>query len=63
MALDVGKAINYLHAHHVVHMDVKSSNVMLTAHGVAKLGDVAFARMITQTFMSDLPGLVGTFAW
>lgn len=47
----------------VVHMDVKSSNVLLSARGVAKLGDVGLARLQTNTYLSDLPQMVGTFAW
>lgn len=44
--------------------DIKSSNVLLTAAGTAKLGDVAFSRLQTGTFLSDLQGhLLGTFAW
>ena len=42
--------------------DIKSSNVLLTASGTAKLGDVAFSRVQHNTYLSDLP-LVGTFAW
>jgi serine/threonine protein kinase len=44
-------------------MDVKSSNVLLSARGVAKLGDVGLARLQTNTYLSDLPQMVGTFAW
>jgi hypothetical protein len=40
----------------------KSSNVLLTAGGTAKVADVAFSRELRGTFLSDLP-LVGTFAW
>ena len=43
--------------------DIKSSNVLLTSHGVAKLADVGFARTQTNTYLSDLNSLVGTFAW
>ncbi|KAL4421640.1 hypothetical protein ABPG75_010931 [Micractinium tetrahymenae] len=62
IALEITKAINFLHAKSVVHMDIKSSNVLLTGMGVAKLADVGLARLQTGTFLSDLP-LTGTFAW
>ena len=42
--------------------DIKSSNVLLTANGAVRLADVAFSRLQTHTFLSDVP-LVGTFAW
>jgi serine/threonine protein kinase len=47
----------------VVHMDVKSSNVLLTSSGAAKLADVGVSRLQTRTYLSDLPGVIGTFAW
>ncbi|KAL4431038.1 hypothetical protein ABPG75_006294 [Micractinium tetrahymenae] len=62
VAYDIAKALNYLHSKGIVHMDIKSSNVLLTASGTAKLADVAFSRLQQGTFLSDLP-LVGTFAW
>ena len=42
MALDIGRALAYLHTRHpkVVRQDIKSSNVLLDAHGRAKLADV-----------------------
>ena len=97
--------LNYLHSKNVVHMDLKSSNILLTSHGVAKLADVGFARVQvgqpgcfrlpawrrtrpallggqlgshahtlvrrcpalpgiqSKTYLSDMTGLVGTFAW
>ncbi|KAL4418721.1 hypothetical protein ABPG77_008592 [Micractinium sp. CCAP 211/92] len=62
IAYDVAKALNFLHARGIVHLDVKSSNILLTASGTAKLGDVGLARILHSTYLSELP-LVGTFAW
>ncbi|KAI7845590.1 hypothetical protein COHA_000877 [Chlorella ohadii] len=56
VAFEVAKALNYLHSRNVAHMDIKSNNVLLNSQGVAKLAD-------THTVMSDLPQMVGTFAW
>ena len=40
MILEVAKALNFLHARGVVHMDVKANNVLLTAVGAAGRWDV-----------------------
>jgi hypothetical protein len=37
--------------------------VLLTASGAAKLADVGISRLQTHTYLSDLPGMIGTFAW
>lgn len=52
-ALDVMKAVEYLHAKHVVHRDVKCGNCFLSTQAVegcpmlpdVKLGDLGFARV------------------
>lgn len=40
-----------------------SLQVLLTSSGTAKLADVGVSRLQTRTFLSDLPGMIGTFAW
>ncbi|KAI7843034.1 hypothetical protein COHA_003366 [Chlorella ohadii] len=59
---EIAKALNFLHARGVVHMDVKSNNVLLTSGGTAKLADVGLSLLQTGTFLSDVP-VIGTFAW
>ncbi|PRW33966.1 serine threonine- kinase receptor R831 [Chlorella sorokiniana] len=63
VALDTAKALNFLHSRSIVHFDIKSSNVLLTGTGTAKLADVGLARMQTRTFLTGLPHMVGTFSW
>lgn len=55
-----------------MHGDIKSSNVLLTAAGGAKLADIAFSRryqprasraLELQSFVFDPPQLAGTFNW
>jgi serine/threonine protein kinase len=62
VALEVARALNYLHSKNVVHMDIKSSNVLLSASGTAKIADVGLSRQQTKTVLSDL-SMIGTFAW
>ncbi|KAI7838770.1 hypothetical protein COHA_007387 [Chlorella ohadii] len=62
VALDVAKAMNFLHQNNVVHMDIKSPNILLTASGTAKLADVGFSKTKPNTYLSTV-SLVGTFAW
>eukprot|EP00887_Chlorella_sp_A99_P003134 scaffold9.g3134.t1 len=63
VALDIVRAVNHLHAHSIVHLDIKSSNVLLSMRGGAKLADVGLSRVQHGTFLSSLPGMVGTFSW
>lgn len=64
IAAEVAAAVNYLHSQSpaVVHMDIKSTNVLLSASGTAKLSDVGVSRTQTKTYLS-LAAPVGTFAW
>ncbi|KAL4447908.1 hypothetical protein ABPG75_005127 [Micractinium tetrahymenae] len=62
VARDVARALAYLHSQGVVHMDIKSSNCMLSGTGAAKLADLGLARRQTKPAFSQLPP-VGTFEW
>ncbi|KAL4447910.1 hypothetical protein ABPG75_005129 [Micractinium tetrahymenae] len=62
VARDVARALAYLHSQGVVHMDIKSSNCMLSGTGAAKLADLGLARRQTKPAFSQLPP-VGTFQW
>lgn len=40
------RGLHFLHSKRVVHMDLKSPNILLTRHGDAKLADVGLAKVI-----------------
>ena len=65
VAADVSRGLAYLHDRRIVHLDVKSANVLLDATWTAKLGDVGLSRALRpeSTRVRTLEGALGTLAW
>jgi serine/threonine protein kinase len=59
---DVARGLAYLHSKRVVHLDLKSANILLSRTGAAKIADVGMARVLNKSCLSALSGM-GTFAW
>ncbi len=45
IAMDVARGMDFLHSHNVIHVDIKSANVLLSRDGEAKLADVGLSRI------------------
>lgn len=62
--LGIAKGVEYLHTRtpSIIHRDIKSSNVLITHQGVAKINDFGLARVKTST-RSVIRSLVGTVNW
>ncbi|GAA6029287.1 hypothetical protein JCM8097_003604 [Rhodosporidiobolus ruineniae] len=62
--LGLSHGIQYLHTRKptIIHRDIKSSNVLITSQGVAKIADFGLARIKTST-KSMIRSLVGTVNW
>ncbi|DBA85246.1 TPA: hypothetical protein ACH3X2_005947 [Trebouxia sp. C0005] len=62
IALDIAKGLHFLHSHHVMHLDLKSPNILLALDGTAKIADVGLSRMFTTRSLPVAKN-TGTFHW
>ncbi|KAK9904880.1 hypothetical protein WJX75_004665 [Coccomyxa subellipsoidea] len=62
IAMDVARGLDKMHSRHIIHLDLKSPNVLLTAGGTAKIADVGLSKILVNesTMMTNFQG---TFEW
>ena len=60
IAREIACALSHAHAHHLVHCDIKSHNILVTADGRVKVADFGIARAITSTTMTYDGNVVGS---
>ena len=69
VALDVARGLTFLHSRGVVHLDLKSANVLLSRSWECKVADFGLSRVMqcvgggNNAHVSTLHSAVGTLAW
>lgn len=63
IALDVARGLAYLHSRGVVHLDLKSPNILLSRAWEAKIADYGVSRVLRDRFVSTFPTAAGTLCW
>ncbi|KAL4095766.1 hypothetical protein PRIC1_009138 [Phytophthora ramorum] len=61
MMLDIARGLQFLHSFDIIHRDLKSLNLLMTAEGKVKLADFGISRINNQTDL--MTGCCGTFQW
>ena len=46
IALDIIKGLSFLHRHRIMHLDIKSPNILLTQNWEARIADVGLGKTI-----------------
>ena len=64
---DIANAVAYIHANHVIHLDLKPANVIITADDRCKVGDFGCCQLLEEDTGRVSPTnrsyLTGTFAY
>ena len=61
VALHIARGLHHMHSRKVMHLDLKSANILLARDGTAKVADVGLAKILTRD--NTHVSMEGTFDW
>lgn len=56
IVIQIGYALTHLHAHGIIHRDLKLENILLTAQGGVKVIDFGISQLYTETAQAQIMG-------
>ncbi|KAL2478118.1 Protein kinase protein with adenine nucleotide alpha hydrolase-like domain [Forsythia ovata] len=63
IALGAAKGLAYLHAHNIVHRDMRPGNILITHDHESRLGDFGLAKAQQDDSVTSNSGMVGTLGY